>query len=141
MAFAEDLKEGLEIEQHIASALEFWGKTAFSDTSEYDLSLTIQIEVKFDRMARQTGNVAIEVGSKHKRTGLSITEAMWWVYVLDGIPKEYYLCKVSDLKDYIRDNWKSLNRISGGDGNRSKMVLLKIEDFKKLFKKLNHEDI
>ena len=41
------------------------------------------IEVKTERdIWRTTGNIVIEIGYKDRPSGLSITDAKWWIHVL-----------------------------------------------------------
>lgn len=131
--FQDDLKEALEVEKKIANAVNFWARSAFNDTAEYDLEINIKVEVKLDKQATETGNVAIEVGSSGKRAGLSATEANYWIY---SIADEFYVCETQILKDYLRDKWSSLQRVKGGDNNNAHLVLLPLEEFKNLFKKI-----
>jgi hypothetical protein len=44
---------------------------------------SVTYEVKYDEQAHETGNLFIEVYSRGKQSGLSITTADWWFFVTD----------------------------------------------------------
>ena len=67
-----------------------------------------KIEVKRDFGVSQSGNVAVEYYCRGKPSGLSVTTADWWAFVLDG---EHYdsevvvLIKTDRLKRICRKLW------------------------------------
>ena len=129
--FDLDLKYGQDREQKVAALLD-------QDKSK--------IEVKTERdWWAKTGNIAIEVECWGKPSGLSKTEADYWVHIL-SIGNEDY-CKlifdVPKLKQLIEklDFKKS---VSGGDHNASRMWLVSIQklftsDVYKTFEDLKDE--
>ena len=97
---------------------------------EYDLIITkdgkkTKIEVKSDRQASITGNMAIEYECNKKPSGLTSTQADYWIYfVVHKDTHDCYKIPTNELKDLV----KNCRKVSGGDGYRSRMYLLKIKD-------------
>ena len=93
---------------------------------EYDLIITkdnneTRIEVKSDRHASKTGNLAIEYECNNKPSGITSTEADYYIYfIVHPDRDETYKIPIDDLKNLVKD----CRKVSGGDGNRSKMYLL-----------------
>ena len=91
-------------------------------------------EVKRDWEVSRTGNVAVEVGKKVRDgeadSGLSATEADWWVFVLGG---DYYVdevvifIKTSRLRGIVSQVTKRDGFIWGGDNKKSKLVLIPVK--------------
>lgn len=82
----------------------------------------IKVEVKADRLAVKTGNLAIEYECNNKPSGINITTAHQYVYYIIGT-KIIYQIEVETLK------WlcKGCKTVCGGDGYRSKMYLLPMD--------------
>jgi hypothetical protein len=99
----------------------------------YDLIITksgkeTKIEVKSDRQAGRTGNMAIEFECNGKPSGISSTEADYYIYFIiymddihDGLPREE--CYKIPIKRLIKIA-KECRKVRGGDGNRSCMYLV-----------------
>jgi hypothetical protein len=86
-----------------------------------------KVEVKTDRLAHLTGNIAIEFRYKGRLSGISTTEADYWAFVLlEGAV--IIMIETDRLKKIARKNYRLGNVASGGDGNNSEMVLLKINE-------------
>ena len=99
--------------------------------SPYDIfSQGKTFEVKADRMAFKTGNMAIEASCSGKASGINITEADFWAYfiVISEEEHELYLIPTKFIKDLIEI--KQFNPIRGGDGGRAEMYLISINHFK-----------
>lgn len=133
MGFGTDLAFGKHYETLLLDYIEH-------DTVEFapkcckgwDLELTYQgtkvkYEVKSDRMAHKTGNVAIEISCSGKPSGITSTEADIYAYfiVSPTIPPTLYLIPIEDLKKLIIS--PDFRRVRGGDGWRSEMVLVPLE--------------
>jgi hypothetical protein len=108
--FDIDLKYGKDREKRVASLL---------------AKNKNKIEVKTERhWWHKTGNIAIEIEYRGKPSGLSVTEADYWVHILAKGKKDY--CKlifdVPTLKKIV-NKWKSKVRMVG-DNNASKCVLI-----------------
>jgi hypothetical protein len=86
-----------------------------------DLVLNLGIEIKFDRLAAKTGNVAIEIGYKHGPSGLTSTTANFWVFDLDG---DIWLTPTQDLRYLCQGR----PIIPGGDGLLAELILLPVKE-------------
>ena len=133
--FTQDLKIGQKAQDFIIKELElqFPGlKSVQGNFSNYDLisDSGYTAEVKFDIKSKLTNNVGIEYEYNKEPSGLAKTKAMEWIhiYFLQG-SWVYSRIKTADLKAFIKSNWKYLKKLSGGDRNSSKMILINSEDF------------
>ena len=70
---------------------------SFCNDNKYDFidSLVIKYEVKYDRASNNTGNFYIEYNGYGKLSGISTTEAQYYI-ITDGI--NYYLIRTDKLK-------------------------------------------
>ena len=89
------------------------------------------IEVKTERdMWKRTGNIAIEVSYRGSPSGLSSTNADWWVHILsdNGEIDTAFMFEVNKLRKKIRRlvSRKEARIVMGGDNNESKIVLVPI---------------
>ncbi len=133
MSFNQDLKFGNEYEK---IALEYidYDEYEFYNKKEYDIKCTknnkdIYYEVKADRMAFATGNVAIEYEYKGYPSGIKTSKANYWIiFVINGDIVDCYFIPKKRLKKLIQD----CKTVNGGD--YAKMYLLKIDRIKKYFK-------
>lgn len=82
-----------------------------------------KVEVKCDRMAHKTGNIFIEVYSRGKKSGISTTEADYWVYVIQE-REVMLLIPVEHLRDLCRKFHEQNGFVKGGDNNTSLGVLI-----------------
>ncbi len=92
--------------------------------------LATTIEVKRDFRCSNTKNVAVEYESRGKLSGIAVTKAKWWAFVLDGAYYEkevIVLIRTERLKRIARAEHKKGNWIFGGDNDTSKMVLVPLE--------------
>jgi hypothetical protein len=77
-----------------------------SDTNNYDVILDgVKYEVKFDSFLERTGNFCIEISSNGKPSGLSVTEAEF--YIIFDSSDNMYKIPVRDLKNHT-ENKKSV---------------------------------
>ena len=84
-----------------------------------------KIEVKTDFESEKTDNIAIEIRCRDSLSGLATTKAKEWIHIFWYNGEWYFLrCNVSDLKGFIRSNWKYLKKVKGGDNDLSEMVLI-----------------
>lgn len=112
--FDIDLKYGQEREQKVASLLD-------ADKNK--------IEVKTERdWWFKTGNIAIEVECWGKPSGLSVTQADWWIHILAKGDKDY--CKLifdvpqlKEITEKFKDNYKMI-----GDKNAAKCILIPLKE-------------
>lgn len=97
---------------------EDWVKQVFSDGTK--------VEVKFDRMAHLTGNLFIEVYSRGKASGISTTQANYWIFLVKE--KSYSLIvNTEKLKELCRIVHQIDGFVKGGDNNTSYGVLIPIK--------------
>jgi hypothetical protein len=90
--------------------------------ADFDLLLQCQVEVKRDRKARTTGNVAIETHYRGQPSGILTSTAGWWAIVLDD---EALLVKRETLlKLALHPGWPS---ILAGDDRAATVALLPLD--------------
>lgn len=134
-SFSEDLKIGIKAQDFLIKELEgeLPGlKSMQGNFSNYDLvsNSGYTIEVKFDIKSKLTNNIAIEYEFNNNPSGLASTKAIEWVHIYYLKDKWVYSrIKTDNLKAFIRNNWKELRKLKGGDRNNSKLILIKTEDF------------
>lgn len=89
-----------------------------------------KVEVKTDRLADRTGNVAVEYSYKGFPSGIATTEADVWAFVLhDG--QVIIFIDTDRLKKLARKYFKLKKNVKGGDDNQSLMILIPIEELTK----------
>jgi hypothetical protein len=107
-SFTHDLKFGEESED--------WVKSLFTGA--------FSVEVKSDRRALATGNLYIEVYSRSKPSGISTTDADYWIFCIGDIT----LCiKTDKLKEIVKNNYNG-RLVKGGDNDTSRGVLIPITE-------------
>ena len=134
--FEKDLATGHEYEKRSLLYLDYdTHKFIQGYFKEYDLEIIkdgkkTTIEVKSDKQASLTGNLAIEYKCNKKPSGITTTTADFWIYfivydrIIDGVNhsrEECYKIPTEELRQLV----KKCHKVSGGDGNRSRMYLLK----------------
>ena len=92
-----------------------------------------KIEVKTERDKwKRTGNIAIELSSRGKLSGLNTTKAEWWCQVLTIKEKivGVYIWPVKLFKKIVKNSiTKGRGRmVMGGDNDTSELALVPIED-------------
>ena len=92
-----------------------------------------KVEVKTERdMWKKTGNVAIELASRGKLSGLNTTKADWWAQVLtiDSDIEGILMFPVEKLKKIVKKSiFKGKGRmVMGGDDKTSEIALVPLED-------------
>ncbi len=128
--FLNDLEKGKTFERLICEklGLEFNGLRVVEGYQKgFDLidNTGYKIEVKTDFESEKTDNIAIEIRCRNSLSGLATTRAKEWIHIFWYKDRWYFLrCKVSDLKGFIRSNWKYLEKVKGGDNDLSEMVLI-----------------
>lgn len=134
--FVNDLKEGKEVEYEFAMLIRARGFESiifpvglykyFDFTGVID-GKTYAFEVKNDKKAKETGNIAIEYMCNDKGSGITTTYADYWCVKID---ERYFIARTNNIKKAINEV-KYFKTVSGGNGNRSKMYLFKVEYFTK----------
>ena len=138
--FEKDFKIALSTEQEAVSLLKLIYEKCtfirFNDDYRYDIVMKIgaglvTYEVKEDFMCEHTGNVSLEYESRGKLSGISVSEADYYIYKLHISRTEIIFAIISSdiLKEYIAD--KAFFRIvNGGDkGSNTLNYLFKYEKF------------
>ena len=106
--------------------LEF-GETAEDWASEV-FNSGKKIEVKFDRMACETGNIFIEYMSSGKPSGIATTQADYWIYKIDYTGAAIIL-DVVILKEKLRGyHARGMYLKNGGDNDTSKGFVVPIRE-------------
>ncbi len=121
--FREDRRAGEAIEQAVGRWAISRGWTALRTcgcVAGYDLLLQCTVEVKFDRMAVSTGNVAVEVEFRGKPSGIETTTAPWWCLVVGDVG---YIVRTSKLRALAY----TCEERPGGDGKQAVLRLVPLE--------------
>jgi len=140
--FQKDLKEGNNGEKIIVMYLICQGMDykGLNNDYKYDIKMfskkhkqDITFEVKTDVYPEDTGNLAVEIRYKGKPSGVSHTEADWFVYWYRNISyQNVWMIKVDELKSLIKKN--KFKIVKGGDNNNSQLVLIPRDKYKKFFR-------
>lgn len=127
MGFVADLRFSQEIEKKIANVLRTKvASVKETNTKEQDIIAEIKIEVKRERSAQKTGNIAIEVGYKGNPSGPYTSEADVWIWEIDGA---YWMAHIDDLKRFIEEKDAYYQVKYGGDGKASKLLIVPMIHF------------
>tara|TARA_Y200000002_G_scaffold86142_1_gene68621 strand:- start:26568 stop:26990 length:423 start_codon:yes stop_codon:yes gene_type:complete len=89
----------------------------------------VKVEVKTDRKWSVTGNLAVEIESRGKPSGIRVTTAHYWSFILwekDVENPSIILIPTDKLKIFVEFYLKKNGYIFGGDNRTSKLVLLPI---------------
>ena len=90
-----------------------------------------EIKAERDKWAA-TGNIAIEVFNGDKPSGLSVTDADYWIHVLslEGEMEGAIIFEVGKLKKKVKRllKEKKARFADGGDYDRAKLVLIPLKD-------------
>jgi hypothetical protein len=95
-----------------------------------DILETKRIEVKTDRIAHITGNVAVEYKYKGRPSGIATTEADYWAFLLHDMTT-IIMVPTDKLKAIAREKFKQDQITLGGDDNASEMILIPINELTK----------
>jgi hypothetical protein len=125
--FKKDLQTGHFYEKKCLEYLDYDSvKHMEGYFKEYDLIITkdgkeTKIEVKSDKQGSRTGNLAIEYECNNKPSGITTTEADYWIYfIVHPDREEVFKIPIEDLRDLVKD----CRKVSGGDGMRSRLHLV-----------------
>lgn len=95
-----------------------------------DILETKRIEVKTDRIAHITGNVAVEYKYRGRPSGIATTEADYWAFLLYDMTT-IIMVPTDKLKAIAREKFKQDQITLGGDENASEMILIPINELTK----------
>ena len=92
-----------------------------------------KIEVKTERNKwKKTGNIAIELSSRGKLSGLTTTKADWWAHILttNGEIEGILMFPVRKLKKMVKRSVKKGNgrMVMGGDNDTSELALIPLSE-------------
>lgn len=141
--FKSDIRLGESGEKTVLEYLVSKGAEFVSDNKDYKYDLKVRFkdkevtyEVKTDvfcRPLRDTGNMFIEYNSRGKHSGITVTEADWFVTYYKNLKKMWFI-KTSDLKKIISENQFPFTNYSGDEGSNTCGYLIPRNEFKELFK-------
>lgn len=92
----------------------------------HDMVQLSTLEVKTDFLAEKTGNIAVEYESWGKPSGIAVTKARHWVFVIPN--KIALFVETTRLKEIARRYYQDGKVVNGGDLDKSKMVLIPITE-------------
>lgn len=140
--FKTDLKLGNDGEDVIIDFLESKGCSYVDSNNDnrYDLKMVTNgkettYEIKTDVFIApiyDTGNIFIEYESRGKSSGISVTQADWFVTYFKYL-KEIWFIKSQTLKELISENEFPIFYDAGDVGSKTHGYLIKRKDFKKYF--------
>jgi hypothetical protein len=140
--FREDLKLGNEGEYIILDFLieNGCGFIDTNDNNKYDIKVSknnkeVTYEIKTDYKIAplfDTGNIFIEFESRGKKSGISVTEADWFVTYLIHF-KEAWFIKTNKLKQLISENNFQVFKDAGDINSATHGYLINRKNFKKHF--------
>ena len=136
--------KGADVEQKLKD----YQAVIFNKDSKFDIDLEFgekfekslakiltvgKIEVKTERNKwKKTGNIAIELSSRGKLSGLTTTKADWWAHILttNGEIEGILMFPVRKLKKMVKRSVKKGNgrMVMGGDNDTSEIALIPLED-------------
>ena len=140
--FKTDLKLGNDGEDVIINFLESKGCSYVDSNNDnkYDLKMVTKgkettYEIKTDVKVApvyDTGNIFIEYESRGKSSGISVTQADWFVTYFKYL-KEIWFIKSETLKQLISENEFPIFYDAGDVGSATHGYLIKRKDFKEYF--------
>ena len=103
---------------------------------EKELSNILQnskMEVKCDSIWKESGNLAIEFRCRNKLSGISVSEADYYAFILDdkGESKRIIIIPTNELKKLARKFYSYGSIVFGGDDRAAEMVLIPLTEFVK----------
>ena len=89
-----------------------------------------KIEIKYDKIAYSTGNIAIEYMSRNKPSGISTTQSDYYCYIIANTAVEdiYLIMEINKLKELCRKYYQNNSIKAMGDDNSSLSVLIPIKE-------------
>ena len=142
--FNKDLVVANKTERQIAKYLESMDiKTLeMRNDNKYDLLVEmpskkqVTIEIKEDFSCQRTGNVGVEYECRGKPSGISVSQAGFYLYKVHepSGEKRLYIIQTENLKKMIKEH-KWFREVCGGDpGSNSRNYLFKLDVIKENFK-------
>ncbi len=125
--FRKDLARGIEVEDLVLQRIQSKYPNAYridGYCKDYDLwipEINQGIEVKYDPMSNQTGNIVVEVEMFGKPSALMTTKASHWIFYDDKI---FVAIKPSEIKECIKENNLRTVKFTGRGDQHSKIAYL-----------------
>lgn len=85
-----------------------------------------KVEVKTDRMAHKTGNIAVEFRCRGRLSGISTSEADYWAFVLCNNKITIFI-ETEQLRAIARLYYEKGYIKQGGDDYASEMIILPLK--------------
>lgn len=126
MSFQKDLQRGLEIENIVLGILrkKYPCASLINAFKGYDIwipEIDKAVEVKYDPMSQETGNIVVEIEMYGKPSGLMATQADYWVFY-DG--EMFVIMPVKHIFKCIFDCKLQYVEFVGKGDTRSKKAFL-----------------
>ena len=130
--FNKDLSIAKKTEEEVSKILANKGAKiiSFNNDNKYDILMTykgkrITVEVKEDFTCEKTGNVGLEYECRGKDSGISCSQADFYVYKIHQPDHQikFYMMKTSDLKKLIKNRFYH-RVVNGGDPGSNSMNYL-----------------
>lgn len=139
--FRLDLERAKETEKKAVEKLRKWltiEEVTFNEDFRYDFEVklsnsTRKYEVKEDLQCGQTGNTVVEYEYRGNPSGISTTEADFWIYKFDD---GFYQIATHKLKEVITEKLYFREVVGGDRGSNTKMYLFRLPALKKRMQKL-----
>ena len=144
MSFWSDLRKGNETEIKISFLYENNGYTRVEkrDDGKYDLLLqkddimkSFEVKTDFYVKSYKDENIFVEFEYKNRPSGISTTEADWWVNYFYNLKEVWYIT-TEDLRNLIEEYTFLTTYQSGDDGSNTRGYLIprNEKEIKKYFK-------
>ena len=144
MSFWSDLRKGNETEIKISFLYENNGYTRVEkrDDGKYDLLLqkddimkSFEVKTDFYVKSDKDENIFVEFEYKNRPSGISTTEADWWVNYFYNLKEVWYIT-TEDLRNLIEEYTFLTTYQSGDDGSNTRGYLIprNENEIKKYFK-------
>ena len=132
--FQYDLKRGIDVELKALAIIQkkYPSASLINKFKGYDIwipELHKSVEVKYDPMSNETGNIVIEIEMFNKPSALMTTEADYWIFYDNN---NFVLIKPMDIINCIFINKLVYREFVGTGDNTSKKAFLVKKDI--LFK-------
>jgi hypothetical protein len=142
-SFYEDLERGFEVEYAVLEIIrkKYPSASLINAYKGYDIwvpELHKSVEVKYDPMSNETGNIVIEIEMNGKLSALSTTTADYWVFHDDHV---FVMMKPMSIVNCIFQNkLQYVEFVGQGDTSKKKAFLVPKELLFKHGKRLGEAD-
>jgi hypothetical protein len=126
MTFQQDLERGFEVEYAVLEIIrkKYPSASLINSYKGYDIwipELHKSVEVKYDPMSNETGNIVIEIEMNGKLSALSTTTADYWVFHDDHV---FVIIKPMSIVNCIFQNKLQYVEFVGEGDRASKKAFL-----------------